>query len=325
MARCPSAQSRIAILIPCHNEEKTIASVVRDFRSELPHAEIYVYDNNSTDRTVEEARRAGALIRFERRQGKGNVVRSMFREVEADVYVLVDGDGTYPPESVHDLIAPVLEDEADMVIGSRLHAQSESRFNPINRMGNRLFLLLLNTVFRVQLTDLLSGYRAFSRRFVKGLPLLSRGFEIETELTVKGLERGYRVMEVPVDLSPRPEGSSSKIRIFRDGMLIFNTIFALLRDYKPMTAFGMAGLILVLAGLLPGAVVVEEFISTGYIQRVPSAILAVGLVLSGLIVAFVGLILHTIARRFQELDRQLQGISEAIHGDRGGDDRGVDV
>jgi glycosyltransferase involved in cell wall biosynthesis len=306
------SEQRIAVLIPCFNEEKTISSVVRDFRSQLIDAEIYVFDNNSTDNTAEEARKAGATVRFEKRQGKGNVVRSMFREIDADAYIMVDGDGTYPADRVHELIKPIVAGEADMVIGSRLHPASKSQFRSLNWFGNRFFRFLMNSIFRVQITDLLSGYRAFSRRFVKNIPVLSRGFEIETELTVKCLERGYRITEIHVNLSPRHEGSKSKIKIFRDGILIFNTIFALLRDYKPLTAFGLLGLFLIICGLIPGIMVIREFISTGYILRIPSAILAVGLVLSGILVAFIGLVLHAIARRFQEVDYQLQNLNETI-------------
>lgn len=303
--------SRTAVLIPCYNEEKTIASVVNDFRAQLPEADIYVYDNNSTDRTVAEAEKAGAIIRHETRQGKGNVIRTMFREIDADIYVMVDGDGTYPSDMVHEIIRPVQEKRADMVIGSRLHDASESSFKVLNRLGNRLFRFVLNLIFRVRITDLLSGYRAFSRQVVKGLPLLSSGFEIETELTVKSLERRYRITEVPINLSTRPEGSTSKINIFRDGFLIMNTIYSLFRDYKPLVAFGSAGLLFITCGLVPGLVVVSEFISTRVITRVPLAILSVGLILSGLLVAFIGLVLHTISRRFQELDRQMQHLIES--------------
>jgi glycosyltransferase involved in cell wall biosynthesis len=303
---------KIAILIPCFNEEKTIAGVVNSFRAQLPDADIFVYDNNSTDSTVKEALKAGAIVRHEKRQGKGNVIRSMFRDIEADVYVMVDGDGTYPADRVQDLINPILNGDAEMVIGSRLHEGSESRFRIINRLGNKLFLFILNTIFNVHITDLLSGYRAFNRHAVKSIPVISRGFEIETELTVKCLERRCRVVEIPVNLSERPEGSRSKIKIFRDGFLIFNTIFALFRDYKPLTAFGLLGLMLIVCGLIPGIIVVKEFAATGAVYRVPSAILAVGLVLSGLLVAFVGLVLHSISRRFQEIDCQLQQISSAI-------------
>ena len=303
----------IAVLVPCYNEEKTVAGVVRAFREQLPDAAIYVYDNNSTDNTAAEAGKAGAIVRSEKRQGKGNVIRSMFRQIEADIYIMVDGDGTYPADKVHSLIKPVADDEADMVIGSRLHSEAGSEFRALNKLGNRMFLLVLNFIFRTKVTDLLSGYRVFSRNVLKSLPVLSAGFEIETELTVKAIERRYRILEVPVSLSARPEGSQSKINTFRDGILILSTIFALFRDYKPFTAFGSVGLFLVSLGLLPGIVVIREYIATGYIYRVPSAILSVGLVLSGLLAAFAGLILHAIARRFQEMDYQLQNISDKIH------------
>jgi glycosyltransferase involved in cell wall biosynthesis len=305
---------KIAVLIPCYNEAHTIAEVVYAFKSQLPDAGIYVFDNNSTDNTVQEARKAGALIRYEKNQGKGNVVRSMFRDIDADIYVLVDGDGTYPADRVHDLIKPVVNDEADMVIGSRLHEQSKSSFKLMNFIGNKLYLLLLNKVFAVGITDLLSGYRALNSRVVKTLPLLSSGFEIETELTVKCLERRYRIFELPVNLASRPQGSKSKINIFRDGFLILNTIFALFRDYQPFKAFGLLGLFLIFCGFIPGVVVIAEFMATGFILRIPSAILAVGLVLSGLLVIFVGLILHTIGRRFQEIDYQIRSILEKIRG-----------
>lgn len=303
---------KIAVLIPCYNEEKTVAGVVHDFRQELPSADIYVYDNNSTDDTAKVAADAGAIVRSEKRQGKGNVIRSMFRRIDADVFVMVDGDGTYPSDRVHALIEPVLSGEADMVCGSRLHSQSSSNFKRLNLAGNKLFNLLLNSMFKVRITDILTGYRAFSREAVKSIPILSRGFEIETELTLKAIERNYNIVEIPVNLSERPDGSTSKINIVRDGILIFNTIFALLRDYKPFTVFGAFGMFLVLLGLIPGTIVVYEFLTTGYILHFPSAILAVGLVLCGVMVAFVGLTLHAIARRFQEMDRQFQNLSELI-------------
>jgi len=304
--------NKIAVLIPCYNEEKTVAEVVLGFREQLPDADIYVYDNNSTDRTADEARRAGAIVRSEKRQGKGNVIRAMIRQIEADIYVMVDGDGTYPAGKVHSLLGPVLSDEADIVIGSRLHASCDSKFRPLNRLGNRLFLFVLNFIFRVKVADLLSGYRVFSKNALKSLPVLSRGFEIETELTVKAIERRYRIAEVPVSLAARPEGSLSKINRFRDGFLILATIFALFRDYKPFTAFGSMGLLLVALGLIPGIVVINEYAATGYINRLPSAILSVGLILSGLLSGFAGLILHAISRRFQEVDYQLQNISREV-------------
>ena len=304
--------NKIAILIPCFNEEKTIAGVVKDFKSQLPDADIYVYDNNSSDNTVKEAMAAGAIVRRESRQGKGNVIRSMFRQIDADFYVMVDGDGTYPADRVHEIIKPVISGDADMVCGSRLHTQSASNFKRLNLAGNRLFNFLLNSLFKVRITDILSGYRAFTREVVKSLPVLSRGFEIETELTLKAIERNYRIVEIPVNLSERPEGSASKIHIVRDGILIFNTIFALLRDYKPFTAFGAAGLFFILLGLVPGIVMIHEFLATGTLLHIPSVILSVGLVLSGTLLVFTGLTLHTIARRFQELDRRLQGMYDVL-------------
>ena len=301
--------ARIAVLIPCYNEALTIGRVVREFREQLPGAEIHVFDNNSTDNTVAEALSAGATVARERRQGKGYVVQSMFQQVNADVYVMVDGDGTYPPEDVHRLLAPVITGEADMVIGSRLHAKSRSEFRPLNRLGNRLFLSILSTSFKVRITDLLSGYRAFSRRFVKNVPLFGGGFETETELTIKALQRGYRVVEVPVNLSTRPEGSFSKIRIGHDGFRILNMLLALFRDYKPLTFFGSAGLFLIAVGI---ALLAIEFFQVDFAYRLPFTILAVGCVISGFLAITIGLVLHTIVRRSQELDHQLRVLMDEM-------------
>ena len=297
---------KIAILIPCYNEELTIAKVVRDFRAELPEAEIYVFDNNSSDRTVEEAREAGARIAYERRQGKGFVVQAMFYQVEADVYVMVDGDATYPAAAVHKLIEPILRGEADMVVGSRLMEASDSEFRLLNKVGNGFFLKVINFIFKVKLSDVLTGYRAFNREFVKNIPVFGGGFETEVELTIKALARGYRVTEVPVRLTPRPEGSFSKIRVVQDGFVILNTILTLFRDYKPLTFFGGVGLLFIVLGFVPGTVVIVEFLRTGFVPRLPSAVLAAGLVLSGMLLLVVGLVLHTITRRFQELEHQLK-------------------
>ena len=297
---------RIAILIPCYNEELTIARVVRDFRAELPEAEIYVFDNNSTDRTVEEAREAGAHIAYERRQGKGFVVQAMFYQVDADVYVMVDGDATYPAADVHNLIRPIVDGQADMVVGSRLMEDSGSEFRLLNKAGNGFFLKAINFIFKVKLTDVLTGYRAFNREFVKNIPVFGGGFETEVELTIKALARGYRITEVPVRLTRRPEGSFSKIRIVQDGFVILNTILTLFRDYKPLTFFGGMGLFLMVLGFVPGTIVIVEFVKTGLVPRLPSAVLAVGLVLSGMLLLVVGLVLHTITRRFQELEHQLK-------------------
>jgi len=306
-------RTRIAVLIPCYNEELTVGQVVLDFKSHLPEAEIFVYDNNSTDKTSEAARLAGAVVRTENRQGKGFVVQRMFREIDADVYVMIDGDSTYPPEEARKLITPILNEEADMVVGSRLMIDSESEFKKLNRFGNNVFLQTINYIFKVNLTDILSGYRAFNRNFVKNIPLFGGGFEIETELTIKSLARSYRIVEIPVKLTVRPAGSNSKINIVRDGLLIFNMIFTLFRDYKPLTFFGAIGLVLMFTGFLIGGLVVYEFIQTGVVARMPSAVLAVGLEISGLLSLTIGLILHTIVRRSLEMEYQLRVIFEEIN------------
>lgn len=300
----------IAVLIPCYNEEVAIGQVVRQLRTELPDAAIFVCDNNSTDQTRQRAEEAGASVIFEPRQGKGYSVQTLFGRVDADIYVMVDGDGTYPAEAVHRLIEPILQDRADMVIGSRLHAQSQSEFRVINKLGNRLFLSILNSLYNAKVTDLLSGYRAFNRRFVKRLPLFGGGFEIETELTMKALQRGYRIVEVPVDLAQRPEGSHSKIRVVQDGFSILNTILALFRDHKPLTFFGSVGLLFGLVGILLLLLLSLDLVSTGYNLYLLLTILAVGALLLGMLVIMAGLILHTIVRRFQELDHQLRVLAD---------------
>lgn len=297
LAQAPS----IAVLIPCLNEEQTIKGVVLEFRAELPSAKIFVVDNDSTDNSVAEAKEAGAIIMTEKRRGKGFVVQTMFQKIDSDIYVIVDGDGTYPTSKVHDLIAPIRDDEADMVIGSRT-TETTSIFHPLNRLGNKFYQYVINFIFGTRLSDILSGYRCFNRNFVKGLPLFVTGFEVETELTIKALQRGYRIAEVPVALRPRPEGSHSKIRIVNDGLKILWTILALFRDYKPLTFFGGLGVLLILLGLIPGGVAIYEFLETGLVLRFPSAILSVGTILSGMLMIVVGLILHTINRRFQEIE-----------------------
>ena len=315
----PAAEFRgrgVAVLIPCYNEEPTVARVVARFREQLPLARVYVFDNNSTDRTAEEARRAGAEVFTERRQGKGYVVQSMFRQVDADFYVMVDGDETYPAEAVHELLAPVVRGEADMTIGSRLHSASRSQFRRRNRLANRLVRSTLNFIFRVRLTDILSGYRAFNREFVKGLPLFGGGFEIETELTIKAVERGYRLREVPVDLTHRPEGSHSKIQFMRDGFLILNTTLALFRDYKPLTFFGGVGLLLLLSALAPGAIALFDLLGAGAAPRLTAAVLSVGLFVCGLLALTAGLILHSIARRSQEFEYHMRVLADELRAGR---------
>ena len=311
-----SARPRVAVLIPCLNEELTVGKVVSAFLQELPAATIYVFDNRSTDRTAEIARAGGATVVYEPRAGKGFVIQKMFESVDADIYVMVDGDNTYPASQVHSLLAPIIAGEADMVVGTRLHQRSDSQFRALNRWGNRLFLLLVKLVFGVRVTDMLSGYRAFSRNVVKRLPLLRGGFETETELTIKALDRGFRICEVPVNLVPRPDGSHSKIRVANDGLRIVGTIFGMLRDYKPLTFFGGVGLLLASLGLIPGVIVIAEFARTGYITHLPSAVLAVGVELSGLLLIAIGLVLHTVVRHAQELDVRIRLMTEEIMSQR---------
>ncbi len=305
-SRSHASKPRIAVLIPCYNEELTVAQVVTDFKAELPHAAVYVFDNNSTDRTAVRAREAGAAVVFEARRGKGFVVQSMFRTVDADIYVMVDGDQTYPAKAVQRLIEPIADGEADMVIGSRLQHASRSDFRWLNWLGNRFYLALLGAVFGVTVTDLLSGYRAFNRRLVRNLPLFGGGFETEAELTIKALQRGFRIVEVPVHLSPRPVGSRSKIRIVRDGFVILSTILTLLRDYKPLTFFGGLGLGIGGLACIPAVRVIAEYVRHGSLTHIGAAIAALALAGTGVLCVSVGLVLHTIARHFQELDFQLQ-------------------
>ena len=307
----PRANATIAILIPCLNEEQSIAQVVAQFREQLPAASVFVFDNGSTDRTAELARAAGATVVAEPRQGKGYVVQSMFRRVEADVYVMVDGDGTYPATEVQRLIEPILNDDADMVVGSRLQAGTASEFRSMNRLANRLVLRLLNSMFGSKLTDVLSGYRAFNRRFVKTLPLFGGGFEIETELTIKAVARGFRIIEIPTTLTARGEGSHSKIKFFRDGLLILNTLLALFRDYKPLTFFGTVGLIMILLAMAGGLALLLAPWRNGPSQMT-LGVAALVVFLSGLLSVAVGLVLHSIARRSQEFDYQIQVLNDEL-------------
>jgi glycosyltransferase involved in cell wall biosynthesis len=285
---------RIAVLIPALNEEQTIADVIHGFRAACPAARIIIFDNASTDGTARRARAAGAEVWHEPRRGKGNVVQSMFRSIDADVYVMVDGDATYPPERVLDLIRPVLDGSADMVIGSRLLHGSESDFRALNRIGNVFYATLLRRLFGFRITDLLSGYRAFSRRLVKTLPLLGGGFETEAEMTIKAVHRGFRVVEVPVSLVSRPAGSTSKIRVVQDGLLILNAIVSLFRDYKPLTFFGVIALLL--AAVATGALLVGH------------AVIAATLAVIACAAAATGAVLHTVTRHFQELEVQLERV-----------------
>ena len=291
-------QGEIAILIPCYNEALTVGNVVDAFRRELPDASIYVYDNNSTDGTADVAREHGATVRLEPRQGKGNVLRQMFREIEADCYVVVDGDDTYPAEDVHALIAPIAAGEADMVIGDRL---SSGRYEAENKrafhgFGNRLVVGLVNRLYNAQLTDIMTGYRAMNRVFVKGYPVIGGGFEVETEMSIHAMDKGFRVTQVPCEYRDRPQGSVSKLSTFSDGMRVLRTIASLFREYKPMRFFNMFALLFLIACLACGVPVLAEFARTLYITHVPLAIAAVGCGVISVLFFICGLILDALSR-----------------------------
>lgn len=283
--------SKIAVLIPCYNEELTVEKVVTDFKKELPEADVYVYDNNSKDRTAELARKAGAIVVPEYRQGKGNVVRSMFRDIDADIYVMVDGDDTYPANEVHKLIEAV-EEGNDMVIGDRLSSTyfTENK-RPFHNTGNSMVRIMINKIFKSDIKDVMTGYRAFSRRFVKTVAIMSPGFQIETELTATSLQYRYNVKSIPITYRDRPEGSSSKLNTFSDGFKVIVTLFDLAKDYRPLLFFGLLSVLFFIVGLLIGMPVIIEFIQTAYITKVPSAILASGIMIIAVLLIMLGLII----------------------------------
>ena len=286
---------KIAVLIPCYNEELTVEKTVSDFKRVLPNADIYVYNNNSKDRTKELALKAGAIVKDEYRQGKGAVVRSMFRDIDADVYVMVDGDDTYPAEEVEGLIAPVLEGKADMVIGDRLSSTyyTENK-RPFHNFGNSLVKGLINFLFKSNLNDIMTGYRSFSKKFVKCMPVMSDGFQIETEMTIFALTNNMQVVNVPITYRDRPEGSESKLNTFSDGYKVLLTLFNLFKDNRPFLFFGCLSLIIFVVGLIVGIPVIDEFIKTAYITKVPSAVLAAALMINSFLFLSVGIILDAI-------------------------------
>lgn len=293
---------KIAILIPCYNEEVTIKKVIEDFKKELPNADIYVYNNNSTDKTYEIAKECGAIVHNEYNQGKGNVIRRMFREIDADIYVMVDADDTYPAKSVHDLIAPIREKKADMVVGDRLSNGTYKKENKrkFHEFGNNLVKNAINTTFKSNLKDIMSGYRAFNKIFVKNIPILSSKFEVETEMTLYALDKKFIIKEVPIEYKDRPKGSFSKLNTVNDGIKVIKTIIKMYKDFKPRQFFMIIGAIVMLIGILVGIPVIVEFIKFKYIYKVPSAILAMGLVILSIIIFQCGVILDTIVKQHRE-------------------------
>lgn len=288
----------IAVIIPCYNEALTIGKVIDDFRSELPEATVYVYDNNSTDGTAEIARTRGAIVKYEPRQGKGNVCRQMFRDIDADCYLMVDGDDTYPAESARSLCAPILAGEADMVVGDRLsngtYAQQNAR--AFHGFGNDLVRAMIRWIYGYGFEDVMTGYRAMSRPFVKTFPVLSEGFQIETELSIHAVDRRWRIADVPVEYRNHPEGSVSKLNTVRDGLKVIAMIGTLFKDYRPLKFFSLVALLFCIGGLCAGIPVVTEYLATGLVPRFPTAILAVALMFMAALSLATGFILDAVAK-----------------------------
>ncbi|MDG4512051.1 glycosyltransferase [Streptococcus parasuis] len=290
---------KIAVLLPAYNEEVTIVKVIEDYRRVLPHADIYVYDNNSKDKTNQLAREAGAIVRFEPRQGKGNVVRSMFREIDADYYIMADADDTYPAAEVEALLQPLRDGLADMTIGDRLSngTYAEENKRGFHGFGNNLVRLLVNKLYKGNYNDIMTGYRGFNRLFVKNFPVLSPGFEIETELSIHSLDKRFKLVEVPITYKDRPEGSESKLSTFSDGFKVLRMIFNLFKDYKPLIFFSILTFLFFVLGLIIGIPVISEFARTGMIDKVPSAVLATGFMILSALSFVAGFILDTVVRQ----------------------------
>ena len=297
-----TTRPRIAVLLPCFNEEAAIVRTIEGFRAALPGAAIFVYDNNSSDRTVELARAAGADVRTERMQGKGNVVRRMFADVDADIYVMADGDLTYDPAAAPAMVKLLADDRLDMVVGTRLHEEKDA-YRGGHVLGNRVFTGLLSSLFGRSFSDIFSGYRVFSRRFVKSFPVLSEGFEIETEISVHALELRMPVGEVETAYGARPEGSESKLSTYRDGWRILKTIATLYRIERPVLFYGSIGALLLIAAIVLSVPLVLTYADTGLVPRFPTAILATGLVIIAVLCFFAGLILDTVTRGRREMRR----------------------
>ena len=296
------ASPRIAVLLPCYNEEAAIAATVAGFRKALPGATVYVYDNNSSDRTTAVAAKAGAIVRTERQQGKGHVVRRMFADIDADVYVMADGDLTYDPTAAPAMVDLLLAEQLDMVVGTRRHEEKDA-YRGGHVLGNKLFTGLLSGLFGRSFTDIFSGYRVFSRRFVKSFPVLSSGFEIETEISVHALELRMPVGEVETAYVARPEGSQSKLSTWGDGWRILKTIFNLYRVERPVLFYGGIGELLLLAAFLLAIPLVKTYLQTGLVPRFPTAILVTGMVIVAVLCLFAGLILDTVTRGRREVRR----------------------
>lgn len=289
---------KIAVLIPCYNESKTIKKVIEDFKRELPEATIYVYDNNSSDNTAEIAKKAGAIVRTERKQGKGNVIRTMFREIDAECYIMTDGDDTYPAEDARKMCEEVLEHNVDMVIGDRLSSTYfEENKRPFHNIGNVIVRLLINMIYKSKIRDVMTGYRAFSYRFVKTFPVLSKGFEIETEMTIHSLDKNLNLENVTIEYRDRPEGSASKLNTYVDGAKVIKTIISLYKNYKPLSFFLWLAILLLIIGTIFLIPVLLEFYKTGLVPKMPTFMASIFFFICATQSFFGGLILQTIVEK----------------------------
>jgi len=293
---------KVAILIPCYNESITIKTVIEDYKAVLPDADIYVYDNNSTDNTAEIAEKAGAIVKYEYMQGKGNVIRRMFREIDADCYLMIDGDDTYPADKAKEMVDLVLFKQVDMVIGDRLSSTYfvENK-RPFHNVGNKMVRYLINTLFNSNVTDIMTGYRAFSKHFIKNFPVLSKGFEIETEMTIHALDKNFHIKEIPVNYRDRPVGSESKLNTFNDGIKVLRTIFTLLRDYKPYIFFSFIAFYIGVISMILFIPVFYEYLQTGLVPRFPTLIIAGVLGLLSILLWICGVILDVIVKKHRQL------------------------
>ena len=295
-------KSKIAVLIPCYNESKTIAKVVKDYKEALPEADIYVYDNNSTDNTDEIAKKAGAIVRYESKQGKGNVIRTMFREIDADCYLMIDGDDTYPAENARQMCDYVLENGVDMVIGDRLSSTYfEENKRPFHNLGNKMVRGFINKIFKSNIRDIMTGYRAFSYNFVKTFPILSKGFEIETEMTIHAIDKNFTLKEIPVQYRDRPEGSVSKLNTYKDGARVIKTIAILFEEYKPALFFNTIAACIFIISLILAIPVFIEYFKTGLVPKFPTLIVAGIMLVISLLLSVSGIILQVIVKKHKQL------------------------
>lgn len=295
-------KKKVVVLIPCYNESKTIKKVVKDYKKALPSADIYVYDNNSTDNTDEIAKNAGAIVKYEYKQGKGNVIRSMFRDIDADCYLMIDGDDTYPADSAKEMCDLILEGKADMVIGDRLSSTYfQENKRPFHNLGNKTVRYLINKIFKNNVHDIMTGYRAFSYDFVKGFPVLSKGFEIETEMTIHAVDKNYKLVEIPVQYRDRPEGSVSKLNTVSDGIKVLKTIGTLFKEYRPSLFFNLFAIIILALGVAIGLPAYIGYFKTGLVLKFPSLIVSCFLLMVSILLWVTGIILEVINKKHKQL------------------------